>query len=947
MCSKKPGLPILLVSYEVSPEAASAPKLGGSFKEPPIPLGATAHYTLRLLPPGFAYLYNPADKLYPWQGFLITQDSYLYPFRIDRNGPEYTWSNADLTPCKPNEHGAIAQAITIPRAEEAGDVWVCYSSVQWTKETWQRFNDNTDGCRDKVMQKFNVAGWLANPKQDHAALISEMAGKIVEFSDVVKAKEFNFSANPLQRRAWSLQDWGTIAEKIGAPAPKDPMAPTQEEAAIIAKKLAGMTTREQEALFKSARFGSWDILVEKFKRLCAGSGKTAGKGLVLALRDAVGVTSDLSTLVTHASKRFAEHLVEQEKQNKQEPGLYRKLMTSQAIEGVREMVCARAIRIEQRAAEAQKAQALGTVYRNVETWQLSMNPDIHDAFSLDPEDYERIADKAWKDYKGFYNENDIKAFKEKYANELASWNDSEIASLSDAHAKWLDSAQLAATMQYCFDAAHIDSGRAYARAVALCLGSGQETAEVRQVIEKWLNGEVTNPQNLYLRALVFNQDGAAKAAAQFIGQINGKPFYEQLGFWKDFLDNGFKVIEDALQKDDSVIHMLLTQGSGVIMEAMQEASRTANAAASSVKHWAVILGGISGKALGFMRGCCSSPKGLLNFVGNRIYYSLYSTKTLQQMMTDTIFQRDMLGDAHMQPVQGGSSIETNIMVAVDKGKISANMGDAEVDKVFGHPMRGEPSLSHKRPLLGIDREFFSHHGNVAVAGGLVSFFLNLAVAGSALKAYQDGGKHHPEIQAEFAQNELTARFGVAIIGCVASFADATSAVMQRAIPPARLAQGMGFRLNVSLKLVAKGGGAVASGVVAYRDFLGVKEARDQKKGKGLIVASIALATVDFAIFTIALYSFATYIIALFQYVRAGVAIAEVTSITVGGLEIPIVNALVVLFVAGLMFTTWRDNEKLKASLKEWLSRSAFGKGEKPMYSSLAIEQSALKAAFQQ
>ena len=74
---------------------------------------------------------------------------------------------------------------------------------------------------------------------------------------------------------------------------------------------------------------------------------------------------------------------------------------------------------------------------------------------------------------------------------------------------------------------------------------------------------------------------------------------------------------------------------------------------------------------------------------------------------------------------------------------------------------------------------------------------------------------------------------------------------------------------------------------------------------------------------------------------------EVTSITVGGLSIPITGALVVLFVAGLMFTTWRDNEKLKASLKEWLSRSAFGKGERPMYSSLAVEQGALKVVFQQ
>jgi hypothetical protein len=951
MCSKKPGLSLLLGGYAACPETANAPKLGGNFKEPAIPLGDKAHYTLRLLPPGFAYLYNPADRLRPWQGFIITQQGYYYPLRIDKYGPDDTWVNsADLSPCKPDQYGADAQAITIPRAEEAGDVWVCYSTVRWTKEVWQRFNDNADGCRDKVMQKFNVAAWLASPKAEHAALVSEMAGKIVEFSGQVNAKAFDFSANPLQQRAWSLQDWGKIAEKVGAPAPLDPMSPTQEEAAAIAKKLgearkAGMPGWEQDALFKSAKFGAWDILAAKFERLCAGSPKTAGKGLVLALKDTVGVTSDLATLVSHANKRFVEHTI------KDDPGLYRKHVTSQSIRGVREMICTRAIQQEQKAALARKEQS-ETGRRFVSPVQAGDNPEFHDAFLLPPEEYKPIADRAWEVYKPFYKEDGIKAFEKQYAQALSDWNDAEIASLSEAHGKWLGSADLAATMQYHFDPANLDSGRAYARAVSLCIGSGQETAEVRQVIEEWVNGEVTDLKNLYLRALVFNQEEAAKAAVQLIGQINGKPFYQQLDFWKGFLDNGFACIEYALKHDNSVERLLLAQGAGVIMEAIQEAARTANAAAGYLAHWAAILGGIGGQAVGFVRGACSSPKGLLNFVSNRIYASLASTGSAfpsqGHRVIDTIFHTDMLGRATMQPEPGGASIEANFMVAVDKGKISAKMADTDIDNLIGTPMKGQPSASPKRPLFGIDRGgVFGDARNVGLVHGTVGFFFNLAAAGNALAAYREGGKRHPELQPEFAQNELSARLGTAIIACVAGFADSVSAAMQRALPPTRLAQGLGFRLNVSLKLIGKGGGALASGIVAYRDFVGLKEAIGKgKDGRGLIIASIATFTIDFAAFGLLAYSFATYVISLIGYLRTGAAIAEVTSITAGGATVSIAGPLMLLFVVGFAATSWRESERLKGNLKGWLSRSIFGDGSLgATYSDLSIEQGALNTVF--
>ena len=958
MCNKKPGLTFLLVGYEVCPETANAPRLGGRFKAPPIPLGAKAHYTLRLLPPGYVYLHNPANKHKPWQGYIVTQDGYYYPFEIGTNGPEPLRGNpSDVTPCKPNEHGATAQGITLPHAEDAGDVWFCFSHVEWTKETWRRFDANVDGCRDKVMRKFNVAKWLANPEQDHAALVSKMAGKIVEFSGAVKAKEFGFSANPVQRRDWSLQDWGTIAREIGAPAPADPMHPTQEEATAIAQKLgerrkAGMTSSKQDELFKNSKFGTWDILVGKFKRLCAGSPKTAGKGLVLALEDTVGVTSDVATLVSHASKRFAEQLI------KEQPEMHRKLVTSQAIEGVRQMVCAKAIRFENFRMEQAE-----TMRRFVAPECAPLNPDFINAFALPPDEYGAIAKITWKDYTQFYDVGEVEGFKQDYAKKLAAWNEAEIVSLSEAHEKWLSSTALVDAMQYHYDAANVESGHAYARTVALCLGSGQETAEARRVVEKWVGGEVTDVKNLYLRALVLNQDIAAAEVAQFAGKISGKPFYEQLGFWKDFLDNAFKVIERDLEKEDSVLQILLAQGSGVLMEAIQDAAYAANAAAGRLKHWAVVLGGISGNAVGFVRSTCSSAKGLLNFATNRIYDGLASTGSAWggqgHRMIDTVFKHDMLGEGYMQSVQKGPSVETNIMVLVEKGKLKLKMAEAEIIQIFGRPVKWAAALSHKWPLHNIDRHLFTDRRNVGVASGLIGVYFGVAAAGSALRAYREGAKYHPELKTEFAENEFTARLGVSILGCVVALSETTSAILKRTISPTRLAQGLGFRLNTGLKLVGKGFGTVVSGIVAYRDAVGVGEAYG--KGRGLFAASIALFLVDFAFFGVAMYSLTSYIISLIRHLRTGKDLAEASSIFMPGLEISLVSASLVLFMVGLLAISWHRQEKFKADLKEWLARSIFGYGKRkpkdgeeenkdekrlPMYTSLAIEQSALKMVFQ-
>jgi len=544
LCDKDQGLPILLVRYAVSPESANAPKLGASFKAPPIPLGEKAHYALRLLRQGYVYVYNPADPDEPWRGYMVTPQGYLYPFpgRIGKDGPEELpeYKNGVPDPCNPRLKGATAQCITIPYAEKAGDIWIGFSDVEWTKKVWKSFDgDKNEDNRNKVMRKFNVAGWLDKPQADHAGLAKDMDEHVVEFTESVKAKEFAFSSTPLVGRGWNSVNWLELSKVLNVKPPADPLQPNTDEMNSLIHTWTWRspgekrTPSEISTLLRNAQVANWPFLVLVMNRLSADHAKTKEKGLVLALDDAVGITSDLSTLVSHASKRFYEQIV------LHNPDLYRGFVTSQNIQAVHEMYCNNAIRDEQKDRIDLKARLIRGLLLipggQYVAYKIATDQGFHDLFTLSPNTYKQLADEAWKDYEEFYDPNKITKLKQEYTDSLSSYNESEIAHLSKAHAEWLGGTDLANTMLFHFDVANVASGRAYAGAVAACIGSGQETFEVREVIKKWVEGDVADIKNLYLRALVFNQEVFAKEVAQFTRLINGKPFKQQLPLWKDFL----------------------------------------------------------------------------------------------------------------------------------------------------------------------------------------------------------------------------------------------------------------------------------------------------------------------------------------------------------------------------------------------------------------------------
>ena len=204
MCHKQAGLPILLTRYAVAsakpvttaelygkneedePRVVvwddAAPKLGPSCKGEDKPgheavgLGDGARYTLRLLRPGYVYVYNPKDPdEMVWRGYEVTDQQYLEEFAVFSKRPlGRKESGQKLAPCNPDKNEMIARCITIPGAEDAGIVWIGFSDTKWTEHLLKQ-NEN-ESFRNRHMRRLDVATYMGsyNREHDHAVCVHSL-----------------------------------------------------------------------------------------------------------------------------------------------------------------------------------------------------------------------------------------------------------------------------------------------------------------------------------------------------------------------------------------------------------------------------------------------------------------------------------------------------------------------------------------------------------------------------------------------------------------------------------------------------------------------------------------------------------------------------------------------------------------------------------------------------
>lgn len=455
-CHKK-GLLIYPVRYAVaSPYGADGvPGLSGNFRIEDAPQAAgAAKYTLRALRPGYLYTYD--ERRQRLKAYLVLPSGHLWNYPLEYNAPH---PSTILPTC--TEVGEVVRAYCVDiehtDADPAGNFWIGWSNVQWTRTLIKKVSDAS--WRKKHMRCIAIPALLAGSAV-HTGEFSACAEKVSHFAANPEAmkKAFSFSNTSVE---FESRKYATKARFNG----------------IMA---------QQEPHFK---------------------------GYIAALNDPVGMTNDFSELTVpglqagfdekvHQSKVIADILTMTEQHVRREArddvnlddtinevskhhpdgNLYTGLKGWMAV-----FKAGGLERYEKKQQEKRRKYGIDKAARQ-----------------------EAAADEAWHDLthdngKPTLDEKKLKAFPAIYEAALKEF-EPRYLQLVMTHVGWLRSEQLANWMEAVHDDADIRSGYAYNESVSQCIGHAVCTQPCIDQLTSWISDEnLKSPRNLYGRALLYNQ----------------------------------------------------------------------------------------------------------------------------------------------------------------------------------------------------------------------------------------------------------------------------------------------------------------------------------------------------------------------------------------------------------------------------------------------------------
>lgn len=485
--------------------AAKAPGLSGNFRidgRAPQSIG-TAKYTLRAVRPGYLYTYD--EKRNKLSAYMVLDDGILWSFRPDVTPPPPDAEGGQTQGCLRRGDVAfesLGRCVSIehtPGSDEAGNLWIGWSNVRWTKDLV--FNKIKDAAWRKLhMQCISVPAMMGGGATDTAEFQASQ-GRIAHFAmdaDAMKAA-FGFS--------------NRVA--------KDEIRLRQRN---VAKRIA-------------------DAMAESPNK----------KGFVIAVNDPVGLTNDLAELtVPNLNNGFDEQIywkwTSAQLIGRAEAGIRG---NAKAVTGLTYGVSktiADANAANMKAGAPLAPDAVG-FFHVVRTWIKTGSLDQ----ALKEEDQktqnvaatqESAANDAWEEaaYKigldgkrtSVLDEDALKRFPQEYQQALDAFKP-RWQPLVQAHADWLHSQLLAEWMAGVHDPHDLRSGYAYSESCAQAIGAAAGTEACIKVLDDWLSGQASNIRNVYARALMFNQDDLMKAAD---AQVHGSDIqYENfLNLYKQAFD---------------------------------------------------------------------------------------------------------------------------------------------------------------------------------------------------------------------------------------------------------------------------------------------------------------------------------------------------------------------------------------------------------------------------
>ncbi|EMP0254035.1 TPA: T6SS effector BTH_I2691 family protein [Klebsiella michiganensis] len=242
-CSRY-GLPILPVRPGIADNHDNIPYLPENISPSIAPRGRSA-YTGRLLREGYLHVYD--EMINRWQDYYVTEEGYYYPLPGCGDVPPRLLSG-EMKPCitKPEEL-AKASLITLPVMPppmKNGIFWFAWSQNKWTPAVRKKYED--PAVRQKIMQRFDMDGWLNRGNGEKLLALSQVTKVVAEYSPMSAYAEIkDYSASYFQPLPLAATNLINSAEKL-MPG-KGAILVLQEPVAIlqeISSLLSYQTTRD-------------------------------------------------------------------------------------------------------------------------------------------------------------------------------------------------------------------------------------------------------------------------------------------------------------------------------------------------------------------------------------------------------------------------------------------------------------------------------------------------------------------------------------------------------------------------------------------------------------------------------------------------------------------------------------------------------------------------------
>lgn len=440
----KRGVPIFPARYAIALPHTGAPAVAN---KPAIALpDASSQYTLRTLRSGYLYVYDEARKR--WDDYFVTEDGYFFKTSTQAKGQPLVLPKKPFS-CPDEGHRAIASCITIPDAKRATKVWLAFSDGQWTDAVRKR-HDSAD-YRKKHMRCIDVKAYSASVDAKHCLPIKDVGSKIAEY----------------------------VLDKTAL------------------KKAVGFSPIPQES-----RKGRAERLMAEAEKLAP------GKGFIVALNDAVGITAELSALMIYHASTFAN-----KKENKHP------LMASLAISQIKVAVEEQALEAEQQAAEELANDYISQPDLSVlfsDTARKRKEAQYDALRTVTPAEAKRAQQHAWDKYRAKFNEAAMHAWQAKFETESQKLDQSTIQPLAKAYLAWLGGQDIKQSFQCNYDEDSLDSGEAYTRAVTLAISGTQDKKLCLDYLSQMLSGNF-EPENFLLNALALNQKSLKDQIKKAVG----------------------------------------------------------------------------------------------------------------------------------------------------------------------------------------------------------------------------------------------------------------------------------------------------------------------------------------------------------------------------------------------------------------------------------------------